>query len=149
MGSGPHHRSARDSSRRSRGRQARNPDPCRQGPVDRGGRALFRHRRRKSLGGDRHGAGGILRYPHLVKALVYAFVAAFALTTAVNQKPAEPLLEKFFAAETPAEAEAMATEFESFDADALYKRLQQGRTYLDEKRGEYSLRWKSKSGPYF
>ena len=31
----------------------------------------------------------------------------------------------------------------------LYARLQQGRTYLDEKRGEYSLRWKSKSGPYF
>ncbi len=25
----------------------------------------------------------------------------------------------------------------------------QGRTYLDEKRGEYSLRWKSKSGPFF
>jgi len=84
-----------------------------------------------------------------VKAIVFALVTAFALTTAANQKPAEPLLEKFLAAETPAEAEAMAPQFEPFDPDSLYERLQQGRTYLDEKRGEYALRWKSKSGPYF
>ena len=84
-----------------------------------------------------------------MKALVCALVTAFALTAAVNQKPADPLLEKFLAAETPADAEAMAAQFESFDPDYLYTRLQQGRTYLDEKRGEYSLRWKSKSGPYF
>ena len=83
-----------------------------------------------------------------MKAFAIALVAAFALTTAVNQKPAEPLVEKFFAAETPADAEAMAAQFEPFDFDFLYKRLKQGRTYLDEKRGEYSLRWKSKSGPY-
>ncbi len=31
----------------------------------------------------------------------------------------------------------------------VFRRLKQGRTYLDEKRGEYSLRWKSKSGPFF
>ena len=84
-----------------------------------------------------------------MKALAIALVAAFALTTAVNQKPAEPLLEKFLAAESAADAEAMAAQFEPFDPDYLYKRLQQGRTYLDEKRGEYSLRWKSKSGPFF
>ena len=84
-----------------------------------------------------------------MKAIVFALVTAFALTTAANQKPAEPRLEKFLAAETPAEAEAMAPQFEPFDPDSLYERLQQGRTYLDEKRGEYALRWKSKSGPYF
>ena len=84
-----------------------------------------------------------------MKALGLAFAAVLALTTAVDQKPAEPLVEQFFAAETPADAEAMAAQFEPFDPDYLYKRLQQGRTYLDEKRGEYSLRWKSKSGPYF
>ena len=100
---------------RSRRRQARNPDARGQGAVDRRGRAVFRHRRRKSLGGDRHGAGGILRYPHLVKALAIALVAAFALTTAVNQRPSDPLVEKFFAAETPADAEAMAAQFEPFD----------------------------------
>jgi len=85
-----------------------------------------------------------------VKALAIALVVAFALTTAVNQRPSEPLLEKFFAAETPADGEALAAQFEPYDFDAfLYKRLKEGRTYLDEKRGEYSLRWKSKSGPYF
>ena len=43
----------------------------------------------------------------------------------------------------------MAPQLEPFDFDYLYTRLKQGRTYLDEKRGEYSLRWKSKSGPFF
>jgi dienelactone hydrolase len=84
-----------------------------------------------------------------VKAILPALVAAFALNTAVNQNLAEPLVQKFLAAETTAEAEALAPQFEPFDPDVLLKRLQQGRAYLDEKRGEYSLRWKSKSGPYF
>ena len=84
-----------------------------------------------------------------MKALVLALVAAVALGAGVNQQPADPVLEKFFAAETPGDAEAMAAQFGSHDFDALYRRLQQGRTYLDEKRGEYSLRWKSKSGPFF
>ena len=84
-----------------------------------------------------------------MKALALALVAAFALTTAVNQRSSHPIVEKFVAAETPADAEAMAAQFEPFDFDYLYKRLKEGRTYLDEKRGEYSLRWKSKSGPYF
>jgi dienelactone hydrolase len=84
-----------------------------------------------------------------VKVLALALVAAFALTTAVNQRPAEPMLEKFLAAESASDAEAMAPNFETFDFDQLYTRLKEGRTYLDEKRGEYPLRWKSKSGPYF
>lgn len=84
-----------------------------------------------------------------MKAILPALVAAFALNTAVNQNLAEPLVQKFLAAETTAEAEALAPQFEPFDPDVLLKRLQQGRAYLDEKRGEYSLRWKSKSGPYF
>ena len=65
-----------------------------------------------------------------MKAIAIALVTALALTT-FNQKPSEPLLEKFFSAETPADAEAMAAQFESFDPDVLYRRLQQGRTYLD------------------
>ena len=59
------------------------------------------------------------------------------------------MLAQFLAAETPADAESLAARFGPFDFDNLYKSLQQGRTYLDEKRGEYPLRWKSKSGPYF
>ena len=86
-----------------------------------------------------------------MKLLALALTAVVALTTtAVNQKPAsEALFEKFFAAETPADAEALADQFAPFDPDVVAKRLKQGRTYLDEKRGEYSLRWKSKSGPFF
>ena len=85
-----------------------------------------------------------------MKALALALVAAFALTTAVNQKSAGVVaVERFLAAETPADADAMAAQFEPYDPDFLYQRLKEGRTYLDEKRGEYALRWKSKVGPYF
>ncbi len=61
-----------------------------------------------------------------MKAIALGLVAAFALTAAVNQKPADPQLEQFFAAESPADAEKLAASFESFDFDGLYKRLQQG-----------------------
>lgn len=84
-----------------------------------------------------------------MKALVLAFLGALALTTAVNQKPSNPLVDQFFAAETVEAAEALVPQFEPFDFDGLYKRMKEGRTYLDEKRGEYALRWKSKSGPFF
>ena len=84
-----------------------------------------------------------------MKAIAIALVTAFALTTAVNQKPSDPLVEKFMSAEAPAGAEAKARQVQSYNPDFLYERVEQGRTYLDEKRGEYSLRWKSKSGPYF
>ena len=78
-------------------------------------------------------------------------VAALFTTASVNQAPAagEALFEKFFAAETAADAEALASQFAWYDPDVVFRRLKQGRTYLDEKRGEYSLRWKSKSGPFF
>lgn len=87
-----------------------------------------------------------------MKAFVLALVAGLTLTTtAVNQTPATagPLFDKFFAAETPADAEALADQFAPLNPDVVIERLKQGRTYLDEKRGEFSLRWKSKSGPYF
>jgi dienelactone hydrolase len=90
-----------------------------------------------------------MRYPPNVKPLALALAAAFALGIDVTQRPTDAVLEKFFGAESVAAAEAMAPDFEPFDFDDLYKRLKEGRTYLDEKRGEYALRWKSKSGPYF
>jgi predicted esterase len=85
-----------------------------------------------------------------VKPFAIALAAALTLTvTGVNQKPSDPIVEKFVAAETREEAEALIGQMEPFDFDFLYARLKQGRTYLDEKRGEFSLRWKSKSGPFF
>jgi predicted esterase len=86
-----------------------------------------------------------------VKLFAIALAAAVTLTTtAVNQKPgSEQFIEKFYAAETPEDLQALVAQAEPYDFDFLYKRLTEGRTYLDEKRGEYSLRWKSKSGPFF
>ena len=84
-----------------------------------------------------------------MKALAIALFAILAVSAQVNQPPANPLVDQFFAAESVADAEALAPQFGSSDPNVLYARLQQGRAYLDEKRGDYSLRWKSKSGPYF
>ena len=84
-----------------------------------------------------------------MKAFAIALLAAFSLSTVDNQSATDPLIDKFFAAESPADAEKLADQFATADFDALYQRMRQGRTYLDEKRGEYSLRWKSKSGPFF
>ncbi len=84
-----------------------------------------------------------------MKALALAILGALALTSTVDQKPADPLLDKFFAADTREAAEEMAGQFESHDFDGLYRKLKDGRQYLDEKRGQYALRWRSKSGPYF
>jgi predicted esterase len=65
--------------------------------------------------------------------------------------PVDALFEQFFAAESPADAQAVAERIAAAnpDFDAAYARLKKGRTYLDEKRGEYSLRWRSRSGPFF
>jgi predicted esterase len=84
----------------------------------------------------------------------FAFALALALsaTFAVRgQAPADPLFEKFFAAENPTDAAAAADAVVAAGADfeTAYARLKKGRAYGDEKRGEYSLRWKSKSGPFF
>jgi predicted esterase len=85
-----------------------------------------------------------------VKILIVT-VAAVALTATavVGQNAPAPLIEQFLAADSAADAEKIARQLDSVDFKVLYERLKQGRTYLDEKRGEYSLRWKSKSGPYF
>ena len=85
-----------------------------------------------------------------MKLPILAVLGALALAASAGQQPPnDQLIEKFFAAENSADAEKMADQFAAHDFDALYRRLQQGRTYLDEKRGEYSLRWKSKHGPFF
>ncbi|MEO8677948.1 MAG: hypothetical protein ABI665_02805, partial [Vicinamibacterales bacterium] len=57
----------------------------------------------------------------------------------------------FFDAADPAAALAEADKLAArqIDFDTAYARLKKGRTYGDEKRGEYALRWKSKSGPFF
>jgi dienelactone hydrolase len=68
-----------------------------------------------------------------------------------GQAPADALFEKFLAAENPADAAVVADQIAAAgtDFDAVYARLKKGRFYGDEKRGEYALRWKSKSGPFF
>jgi len=85
-----------------------------------------------------------------------SFAVALALAASVSvlahgQAPAESLFEKFFAAETTVDALAAAHELAAsgVNFDAAHARLKKGRLYGDEKRGEYSLRWKSKSGPFF
>lgn len=86
-----------------------------------------------------------------MKTICLAFLAALALTASARGQDASALFEKFFAAENPADAQAVADPIAASGAsfDDVYARLKKGRTYLDEKRGEYSLRWKSKSGPFF
>ena len=64
-----------------------------------------------------------------MKLFALVLTASVALTSiAGDQRPApgEPLFEKFFSAETPADAEAMAEQFASFDPDAVFRRLKQG-----------------------
>ncbi len=79
-------------------------------------------------------------------------VIALSCIAAGAQAPAdaEKLFEAFFAAEQPADAavigEAIA---KTVEFDTAFARLKKGRAYLDEKRGEYSLRWRSTSGPFF
>ncbi len=84
-----------------------------------------------------------------MKALIFGLIGALALGATAGQKPADPLVEKFVAAESRAEAESLAPQFGSYDFDLLYGRLKEGRKYLDEKRGQYAMRWKSKTGPFF
>ena len=78
--------------------------------------------------------------------LTLAFAASLSA-----QAPVDPLFDTFFAAETPADAQTAAEQLvvAGADFDRTYARLKKGRVYGDEKRGEYSLRWKSKSGPFF
>ena len=89
-----------------------------------------------------------------MKILRLALAASLGVTGAVlaqSPAPTDLLFDKFFASESPADAQALADQIAAGGStfDAIYQRLKKGRTYLDEKRGEYSLRWKSKSGPFF
>ncbi|MFM8535321.1 MAG: prolyl oligopeptidase family serine peptidase [Acidimicrobiia bacterium] len=80
---------------------------------------------------------------------MFGLIGALALGATASQKPADPLVEKFVAAESRAEAESLALQFGAHNFDLLYGRLKEGRKYLDEKRGQYAMRWKSKTGPFF
>src|SRR5688572_3731551 len=75
-------------------------------------------------------------------------LAAIAASQAAST--ADALFDRFFAAESSADAAAVGDQIAAaVSFDTAYARLKQGRPYLDEKRGEYSLRWRSKSGPFF
>lgn len=77
-------------------------------------------------------------------------LAASASVLARGQSPAEQLFEKFLAAENPTDAAVLADQVAAaVEFDTAFARLKKGRFYGDEKRGEYALRWKSKSGPFF
>ena len=88
-----------------------------------------------------------------IRALVIATACFVQLAAAVaGQAPAiDALFATFFAAEDRAAATTAAEAIVAagVDFDAALDRLRKGRPYLDEKRGEYSLRWRSKSGPFF
>ncbi len=83
-----------------------------------------------------------------------ALLAGIALTTTVwaqGPAPADTLFERFWSAESPADAQLVADQLVAagVDFDNAYARLKKGRFHGDEKRGEYALRWRSKSGPFF
>jgi predicted esterase len=77
-------------------------------------------------------------------------VALGAIPASQTASPADTLFERFFAAESVMDAAVVGDRIaREVDFDTAYARLKKGRTYLDEKRGEYSLRWRSKTGPFF
>ncbi len=77
-------------------------------------------------------------------------VAGTLMLSAQSPTHADAAFERFFAAESQADAAVAGAELAAaVDFDTAYARLKKGRTYLDEKRGEYALRWRSKPGPFF
>lgn len=85
----------------------------------------------------------------MLRACAIALLLA-AVAAAQAPSSSDALFDQFFAAETPADAAIIGAQIaKAVDADAAIARVKQGRKYLDEKRGEYSLRWRSKSGPFF
>jgi len=79
-------------------------------------------------------------------------IAAFTAALAGAQTPAaDALFERYFLAEDPASAAVVGAEIVAagLDFDTTFARLKAGRRYLDEKRGQYALRWRSTSGPFF
>jgi predicted esterase len=95
-----------------------------------------------------------LSYPLGVIPRLFALLSAVVVTTvgmAQSPVPADALFTRFFAAETPTDAATVGAEIVSagIDFDIAFSQLEKGRAYLDEKRGGYSLRWRSRSGPFF
>jgi predicted esterase len=84
-------------------------------------------------------------------ARVLVVITGLAVAATAQAPPAaDGLFEKFFAAEDVAGAESAASAIAAaVDFETALARLKKGRTYLDEKRGEYALRWRSKAGPFF
>ena len=77
-------------------------------------------------------------------------LALGVLTATQSTSPPDALFDKFFAAESAADAAVVGEQIAAaVDFETAYARLKKGRSYLDEKRGEYSLRWRSKTGPFF
>ena len=71
-------------------------------------------------------------------------------STAVNQKPVRrAAVREIFRRGNAGRRRSDGGAVRVLRSRCGLRRLKQGRTYLDEKRGEYSLRWKSKSGPFF
>jgi len=86
------------------------------------------------------------RPPGIFLALAFAASLSAQVPSSIDA-----LFDKFFAAESPADALSAADHLVAagVDFDAVYARLKKGRFYGDEKRGEYALRWKSTPGPFF
>ena len=85
-----------------------------------------------------------------MRALIAVAVITLPIVPGAQPPAADALFEKFFSAETPADAAVVGDQIAgAVDFDTAYARLKKGRTYLDEKRGEYPLRWRSKAGPFF
>lgn len=105
------------------------------------------------MGRNGNGARRVLRYSQRVKSFTAALVLLGALTGGVLAQSATDTsaIDRFLAAESPAAAQAAADQIVAGRAsfDDLYSRLKRGRAYLEEKRGEFSLRWRSRSGPFF
>jgi predicted esterase len=77
-------------------------------------------------------------------------VLAIAMTARLMAQAPDPFAAFFDAADAAtATAEADKLLAGKVDFDTAYARLKQGRRYGDEKRGEYALRWRSRSGPFF
>lgn len=86
----------------------------------------------------------------MMRALVAVAVITLLMGLDAQPPAADALFEKFFAAETPADAAVIGDQIAAaVDFDNAYVRLKKGRNYLDEKRGEYPLRWRSSVGPFF
>jgi predicted esterase len=84
----------------------------------------------------------------LVLAVLLALAAGISTQT---QSPVDEAFNKFFLADDPAAAAVEAGKIVSSGVgfDEAWKRLKSGRHYIFEKKGQFSLRWKSTVGPYF